>query len=278
MEEREEYEHHIAEGIVVYAGVDYEIILRQAQSEADVIIWDGGNNDLPFYWPDVHIVVADPLRAGHELTHHPGETNFRMADVILVNKVDSARPEDVQKVVANAAVINPRALIIKAASPVTIDHPELVSGMRVLVVEDGPTLTHGEMSFGAGAVAARAHGAIELVDPRPYAIGSIVDVFSRYGHIGHVLPAMGYSSEQVRELEQTINATPADAIVVATPVDLRNVMRVNKPIARVTYRLEELTMPTLGDLLSQRFASQSSVSVSAVRAQESPLPIIKGES
>lgn len=254
MEEREEYEHHVEQGTLVYAGVDYEIILRRAEDEADVIIWDGGNNDLPFYRPNLHIVVADPLRAGHERRYHPGETNFRMADVIVINKVDAATAEEVEMVIASARELNPDAVIIKAASPVTVDRPELIAGKRVLVVEDGPTLTHGEMGFGAGTVAARKHGAVDLVDPRPNAVGSIVDVFRRFSHIGKLLPAMGYSPEQVHELEITINATPADVLLVATPIDLRNVMRVNKPIVRVTYDLQELTRPNLSDLLRKKFA------------------------
>lgn len=253
IEEREEYEHHVERGTVVYAGVDYEAILHEAEAEADVIVWDGGNNDLPFYRPDLHIVVADPLRPGHERSYHPGETNLRMADVVVVNKVDSAKPEDVELVVESARALNPRAAIVKAASPVSVDKPELIARKRALVVEDGPTLTHGEMGFGAGTVAARANNAREIVDPRPWAVGSIVEVFKRYSHIGPLLPAMGYSPLQIRELEATINSTPADVLVVATPVDLRRVMQVNKPIVRVTYELRELTKPDLSDVLRIRF-------------------------
>lgn len=249
LEEREEYEAHLERGTVVYAGVDYELVLRQAEAEADIIIWDGGNNDIPFYRPDLYIVVADPLRAGHEMTYHPGETNLRMADIIVVNKTDSARAEDVDLVLANIKEMNPRATVIKAASPVTADRPEMIAGKKVLVVEDGPTLTHGGMGFGAGVVAARAHNAAELVDPRPYATGSIIDVFRRHGHIGPLLPAMGYSERQIQELEATINATPADLLIVATPVDLRHVMQVNKPIVRVGYELQELTKPDLLEVL-----------------------------
>ncbi|MDA8188974.1 MAG: cyclic 2,3-diphosphoglycerate synthase [Dehalococcoidales bacterium] len=253
LEEREEYEGHVERGTVVYAGVDYEVILRQAEAEADVIIWDGGNNDLPFYRPDVHIVVTDPLRAGHERSYHPGETNFRTADVIVINKVDTATKEDVQRIHASARELNPRAVIVEAASPVSVDKPELIAGKRVLVVEDGPTLTHGGMAYGAGVVAARAFGAAEIVDPRPYAVGSIIDVFDRYPHIGHLLPAMGYSKQQIAELEATIDATPADAIVVATPVNLGHVLRLKKPVARVRYELKELTEPDLADFLHIKF-------------------------
>ncbi|MGH2675485.1 MAG: cyclic 2,3-diphosphoglycerate synthase, partial [Actinomycetota bacterium] len=222
VEEREEYEAHLAVGTVVYAGVDYEEILKAAQSEADVVIWDGGNNDLPFFRPDVHIVVADPHRPGHETAYHPGEANLRMADVIVINKVDTAEPENVEAVVATARELNPTAVIIRAESPVTVEDPALVEGRKVLVIEDGPTLTHGEMTYGAGVVAARAHGAAEIVDPRPYVVGSLKGIYERFP-VGPVLPAMGYSDEQIDELERTIDAAPVDVVVIATPVDLAKV-------------------------------------------------------
>ncbi|MFQ6074417.1 MAG: cyclic 2,3-diphosphoglycerate synthase, partial [Candidatus Bathyarchaeia archaeon] len=210
IEEREEYEPHINNGIIVYAGVDYERILREAEKEADIIVWDGGNNDMPFYKPDLHIVVADPHRPGHEIVYHPGETNLRMADVVVINKVDTANPANVQTVRKNVKRLNPKAIIIEAASPITVDKPELIKGRKVLVVEDGPTLTHGNMPYGAGTIAAKRLGATEIVDPRPYAVGSIVKTFEEYPHLGAVLPAIGYGKEQIKELEETINQTPCD--------------------------------------------------------------------
>lgn len=253
IEEREEYEQHIEAGNVVFAGADYEAILRNAEKEAQIIIWDGGNNDLPFYRPDLHIVVADPHRAGHERTYYPGATNFRMADVIVINKVDTARREDVEQVRRSAHELNPSAVVIEAASPITVDKPELITGKSVLVIEDGPTLTHGEMRYGAGTVAARINGASDVVDPRPYAVGSIVEVYDKYPHIGPVLPAMGYGEHQIEELEQTIERTPADTVVVATPIDLRRIVKVNRPLVRVRYSLKEVTSPTLKEILEQRF-------------------------
>ena len=238
VEEREEYEAHIRAGTVVYAGVDYEAILEQAQRECDVLLWDGGNNDLPFYRPDVHITVTDPLRPGHERTYHPGEANLRMADVVLINKVGTARPGQVAAIEASVRELNPEATVIKADSVLTLSRPGEVTGKRVLVVEDGPTLTHGGMKFGAGVVAARQAGAAEIVDPRPYVTGSIAEIFRKYD-VGPVLPAEGYSAEQLGELEQAIAATPCDTVVVATPVDLRHIMRLTKPTVRVTYDLEE---------------------------------------
>jgi len=258
IEEREEYEQHIEAGNVVFAGADYEAILRCATQEAEVIVWDGGNNDLPFYRPDLHIVVADPHRAGHERTYYPGETNFRMANVIVINKVDTARHEDVELVRHNALELNPSAIIVEAASPITVDRPELISGRSVLVIEDGPTLTHGEMPYGAGTVAARLHAAGEVVDPRPYAVGSIVEIYSKFPHIGPVLPAMGYSERQIEELQQTIERTPADTVVVATPIDLRRVVKVKRPLVRVRYSLKELTSPSLEDILRERFRGAAS--------------------
>ncbi|MGH2710737.1 MAG: cyclic 2,3-diphosphoglycerate synthase [Actinomycetota bacterium] len=255
VEEREEYESHIAVGTIVYAGVDYEEILKAAQAEADVVIWDGGNNDLPFYKPDIHIVVADPHRAGHETTYHPGEANFRRGDVIVINKCDTAKPGDVESVLAVARELNPEATVIKANSPVTVDDPAAVEGKRVLVIEDGPTLTHGEMTYGAGVVAARKHGAAEIVDPRPYAVGSLKDVYERYP-VGPVLPAMGYSAEQIDELEKTIDASPAELVVIATPVDLAKLADIRKPSVRVGYELEEVQgEPRLAEILRTRLGA-----------------------
>jgi predicted GTPase len=255
VEEREEYESHLAAGTIVYAGVDYEEILKAAQAEADVVIWDGGNNDLPFFSPNVHIVVADPHRAGHETTYHPGEANFRRADVIVINKCDTAEAEDVEKVLASARELNPNATVIKANSPVTVDDSAAVEGKRVLVIEDGPTLTHGEMTYGAGVVAARKHGAAEIVDPREYAVGSLKGVYERYP-VGPVLPAMGYSAEQIDELEKTIDAAPVDLVVIATPVDLAKVADIRKPSVRVGYELEEVEgEPKLAEVLRERLGA-----------------------
>jgi len=254
IEEREEYEPHIDRGVVVYAGIDYEMILREAEQEADVILWDGGNNDLPFYRPDLHIVVTDPHRAGHELAYHPGEANLRLADVVVINKIDTADLEDVVTVRENVRATNPDAVIIEAASPIFIEDPAAVRGKRVLVVEDGPTLTHGGMAYGAGIVAARRFGAAEIVDPRPYAAGSIVITFEKYPQTGPLLPAMGYDEQQVEELEETINATPCDVVIVATPIDLRRVLkRIAHPMDRVRYELQEIGRPTLEDVLAEAF-------------------------
>jgi len=249
IEEREEYEPHIATGTLVYAGVDYRAVVRQAQREADVIVWDGGNNDFPFLRSNLHIVLADPHRAGHELTYHPGETNLRMADVVVINKVDTAPPGGVAQVRGNVTRVNPRAVIIEAASPVQVDDPTLLRGRRALVVEDGPTLTHGGMTYGAGVIAARKYGVAELVDPRPHAVGSIQEVFRHYAHLGPVLPAMGYGVQQVRELEETIAATPCDVVVIGTPVDLRRIITIRVPAVRVRYELEELSTPNLDDVI-----------------------------
>jgi len=256
IEEREEYEPHINNGIVVYAGVDYERILREAEREADIIVWDGGNNDLPFYRSDMHIVVTDPHRAGHELTYHPGEANLRMASIVVINKVDTADPQKVETVRRNVRSANPDATIIEAASPITVDEPKLIKGKEVLVVEDGPTLTHGNMSYGAGTIISRRLGASKIVDPRPYAVGSIKDIFNKYSHLGAVLPAMGYGENQIKELEETINTTPCDAVVIGTPVDLRRTLNVNKPAVRATYELKEISKPTLKDLLEHHFLKQ----------------------
>jgi len=239
IEEREEYEPHLAAGNLVFAGVDYERILRRAEAEADVILWDGGNNDLPFYRPDLHVVVADPHRAGHERSYYPGETNVRLADVVIVNKVDTAEPAAVEAVEAGVRSINRRALLLRADSPVTVQDPDVVRGRRVLVIEDGPTLTHGEMRYGAGLVAARRLGAAEIVDPRPWARGSIRAVFEKYPHVTEVLPAMGYGPVQVEELSETIAATPCDAVLIATPIDLAHLMTLTRPATRATYELRE---------------------------------------
>ncbi|HEX6767890.1 MAG TPA: cyclic 2,3-diphosphoglycerate synthase [Candidatus Binatia bacterium] len=250
VEEREEYEQHIREGVIVYAGVDYARILAEAEHEADVILWDGGNNDWSFFRPDLEIVLLDPHRAGHELLYHPGETNLRRAQVLIVNKIDSAPVSGVQQVMANAAAINPKATLIQARSNVTADKPELISGNRVLVIEDGPTLTHGEMAYGSGAIAAHKYGAAEVVDPKPTARGSLAEVYQRYPWVGRALPAMGYSQAQLDDLTATIAATPCDAIVVATPVDLARLIRLPKPHCRVRYDLEEIGHPDLNQVLA----------------------------
>ena len=253
IEEREEYEPHIDRGLVVYAGVDYESILRQAEEETDVVVWDGGNNDLPFYRPDLFITVADPHRAGHELRYHPGEANLRAADVIVINKIDTAAPEGVAEVRVSIQKVNPQAIVVDAASPIFVEDPDAVRGKRVLVIEDGPTLTHGGMAYGAGVAAARKFGAAELVDPRPYAVDSIAETFERYPHIGTLLPAMGYGKEQVRDLEETINATECDLVLSATPIDLRRILKVRHPMDRVRYELQVIGRPTLEEILTKRF-------------------------
>lgn len=253
IEEREEYEPHLNRGTVVYAGVDYEKILRQAETEADIILWDGGNNDFSFYQPDLLIVVADPHRPGHELTFYPGETNLRMADVVVINKVDTARVENVNIVRTNTRAVNPTATIIEAASPIFVDDPGAIRGKRVLVVEDGPTLTHGGMTYGAGIVAAQKFGAREIVDPRPYAVGTIKETFAKYPGTGALLPAMGYSGEQVKELEATINAAPVDLVLIATPIDLRRIIEIKHATDRVRYELQEIGQPTLTDVLKIKF-------------------------
>jgi predicted GTPase len=253
IEEREEYEPHLDNGVIVYAGVDYEAILRQAEQEVDIILWDGGNNDFSFYVPDLAIVVADPHRAGHEKTYHPGETNVRSADVFVINKVDTAQPENVIKVRETLQELNPEAVVIEAASPLFIDQPEMIRGKRVLVIEDGPTLTHGEMAYGAGWVAARRYGASEIVDPRPFAVGSIINTYRKYPGTGPILPAMGYGDEMIHDLESTINNAPVDLVISATPIDLTRIIRVNKPMQRVRYELQEIGKPTLEDILKAKF-------------------------
>jgi predicted GTPase len=252
IEEREEYEPHLDAGRVMYAGVDYEAILRQAEAEADVVIWEGGNNDFSFYRPDLFIVIADPLRAGHELRYHPGETNIRMADVVVINKMDSATPEQIAEVKANVAALNPRAPVVLARSTLTL-HGGEIAGKRVAVVEDGPTLTHGGMTYGAGVVAARRYGAAEIVDPVPYAVGELAETLARYPALEHLIPAMGYGQGQMSELETTLNAMPADLVLSATPIDLTRVLHLRKPVVRVRYELEEMASqsgaPSLTDLL-----------------------------
>lgn len=253
IEEREEYEPHLDNGVIVYAGVDYERILRQAEQEVDIILWDGGNNDFPFYQDDLAIVVADPHRPGHEVRYHPGETNVRRADVFVINKVDTASPDAVIAVRESLSALNPKATIIEGASPLFVDRPEEIRGKRVLVIEDGPTLTHGEMAYGAGWVAARRFGATEIVDPRPFAIGSIAATYQKYTTTGPILPAMGYGEEQMRDLEQTINNSDVDLVISATPIDLNRVIKIRKPMQRVRYELQEIGQPTLEDVLKARF-------------------------
>ena len=252
IEEREEYEPHIEAGNLVYAGCDYEAILRQAEAEADVVLWDGGNNDFSFYLPTVEIVVADPHRVGHELTYYPGRINLARAHAVVINKVDSARPQDVATLRENIRSVNPAAAIVEADSPLSVSAPAAIRGQRVLVVEDGPPLTHGGMTFGAGVLAARACGAAELVDPRPYAVGEIAELFARYPRVAGLLPAVGYGEKQIRDLAATIDATPCDLVVIGTPIDLRRVLRLNKPAVRVTYELRERTTPGLAEILRER--------------------------
>jgi predicted GTPase len=250
IEEREEYEPHIAAGGVIYSGVDYGAILAEAEKEADVILWDGGNNDLPFYRADLEIVVADPHRPGHERTYHPGETNLRRAHVVVINKIDSAGPEGIEAVRRSIRELNPGAIVIDAASPLTVEGAAQIRGKRVLVVEDGPTLTHGEMKYGAGVLAAVRHGAAEIVDPRPYTVNTLTQTFEKYPGIGTLLPAMGYGEEQVRDLEATIARTPCDLVLIATPIDLRRVLKLDKPALRVGYELQEIGKPDLADVLA----------------------------
>ena len=253
IEEREEYEAHIENGMLVFAGVDYEKILCAAEQEADIILWDGGNNDLPFYISDFHIVMVDPHRPGHESAYYPGETNALLADVFVINKVDTALPENVILLRESIHRLQPGAVVIEAASPLFVEDPAAIRGKRVLVVEDGPTLTHGEMAYGAGWVAARRFGAGEIVDPRPYAVGSIIDTYSKYPTTGDVLPAMGYGQKQIKELEQTINNAEVDLVIIGTPIDLGALMKINKPTQRVRYELQEIGQPTLQALLSEKF-------------------------
>ncbi len=253
IEEREEYEPHLAEGNLVFAGIDYAAILEAAEAEADAILWDGGNNDTPFIRPDLHVVVVDPHRAGHELRYHPGETNLRMAHVCVVNKVDSAPPEGIEAVLESIRVNNPEARVVQAASPFVVEgDAERIRGKRVLAIEDGPTLTHGEMTYGAAVLAAKAHGAAALVDPRPFAVGSIAKTFADYPHVGALLPAMGYGRGQMEELRETIARSDADLVLIGTPIDLRRIIELDKPALRVTYKLQEIGEPTLASVLAER--------------------------
>lgn len=253
IEEREEYEPHLDNGVIVYAGVDYEKILRQAEKEVDIVLWDGGNNDFPFYVSDMQIVVVDPHRPGHETTFHPGETNVRVADVFVINKVDTANPENVIKIRNNLHALNPKAIVIEAASPLFVDDPDSIRGKRVLVIEDGPTLTHGGMTYGAGWVAARRFGAAEIVDPRPFAVRSIKATYEKYPGTGNILPAMGYGDAQVRDLEETIQRANVDMVIIATPIDLKRVLKIDKPSQRVRYELQVIGQPTLDDILTAKF-------------------------
>jgi predicted GTPase len=256
IEEREEYEPHLDNGVIVYAGVDYEAILRQAEQEVDIILWDGGNNDFSFYVPDLNIVVADPHRAGHEFMYHPGETNVRAADIFVINKVDTADPQAVIAVREKLNELNPTAVVIEAASPLFMDDPEAIRGKRVLVIEDGPTLTHGEMAYGAGYVAAKRFGAAEIVDPRPFAVGAIAETYKKYPKTGPILPAMGYGEEMTRDLEKTIDNADVDLVIVGTPIDLNRVLKIKKPNQRVRYELQEIGQPTLEDLLKEKFGKK----------------------
>ncbi len=250
IEEMEEYEPHVVRGNIIYAGVDYEAILREAEKEADVIVWDGGNNDFPFYKTDLMITVTDPHRAGHELLFYPGEVTLRMADIVVINKIDSSAPEDIQKLRNNIEKVNPEAIVVDAASPLTVENPEIIKGKRVLVVEDGPTLTHGNMKIGAGTVAARKYGASELIDPRPYIVGKLEETFKTYPDIGTLLPAMGYGEEQISDLEKTINGADCDSVVIGTPIDLGRIIKINKPSTKVGYDLQEIGRPDLEELIS----------------------------
>ena len=257
IEEMEEYEPHVAKGNIIYSGADYEAIVREAEKEADVIIWDGGNNDLPFYKCDFVITVVDPHRAGHELRYYPGLTNLLISDVVVINKIDSADPEDVNIVRKNIEKINPKAIIIEGASPVSLDNKKdevHIRNKKVLVIEDGPTLTHGEMKYGAGTIAAKKFGAMEIIDPRNYAVGTIKDTFSKYPNIGKLLPAMGYGDKQIRDLESTINKVPCDSVIIGTPIDLRRLIKFKKPAIRVTYELQEIGTPNLMNILSEKFS------------------------
>ncbi len=252
IEEIEEYEPHIAMGSVIYAGIDYEAILNEAEKEADVIIWDGGNNDFPFFKPNIVFTVVDPHRPGHELTYYPGNTSLRLADVAVINKVVSALPENIRTVRKNIRDVNPSAQIIEAASPIFVDNPDLIQGKRVLIVEDGPTLTHGEMEYGAGTVAAWDLGAKEIVDPRPYTVNSISETFKKYPKIGKLLPAMGYGEEQMKDLQETINRTDCDSVIIGTPIDLGRILKINKPSTRVKYELQEIGQLTIEKVLRDR--------------------------
>jgi len=252
IEEREEYEPHLDRGNILYAGVDYQEILKRAEKDVDIIVWDGGNNDIPFYQPDLHIVVTDPHRVGHEMTYYPGETNLRMADVVVINKIDTANPEKINLLRENIYKLAPNAVVVDAASPLTVDNPKFIRDKRVLVVEDGPTLTHGEMKYGAGVVAAQKFGAKEIIDPRPYAVGTIKDTYTKYPGIGTLLPAMGYGKKQIQELEDSINAVDCDIVIIGTPIDLSRIIKINQKSIRVKYELQEIGKPNLEEVLSQK--------------------------
>ena len=254
IEEREEYEPHIDLGNIIYAGVDYGEILQRAEKEADVIVWDGGNNDIPFYQPDLHIVITDPHRAGHETTYYPGTVNLRIADIVVINKMETARPEDITLLRANIYLLAPKAILVEAASPIQVDQAEIIRGKKVIVVEDGPTLTHGEMQYGAGVVAAQKYGAQEIIDPRPFAVGSIKETYQKYPLIGKLLPAMGYGKKQIKELESTINHSDAELVIVGTPIDLNRIMDIEKKYVRVRYELQEIGKPNLKDILQKKFS------------------------
>ena len=254
IEEREEYEPHIDLGNIIYAGVDYGEILQRAEKEADVIVWDGGNNDIPFYHPDLHIVVTDPHRVGHETSYYPGAVNLRMADIVVINKIDTANPDNISQLRANIHLMAPEAILIEAASPIHVDQAENIRGKKVIVIEDGPTLTHGEMQFGAGIVAAQKYGAKEIIDPRPFAIGSIKQTYQKYPNIGRLLPAMGYGQEQTKELETTINNSDAELVIIGTPIDLSRIMQIDKNYVRVSYELQEIGKPDLKEILQKRFS------------------------
>jgi predicted GTPase len=271
IEEMEEYEPHIRKGYVVYAGVDYGKILRQAEKESDVIVFDGGNNDLPFYRPDLHIVIADPHRPGHEIRYYPGTANVMMADVVIINKIDTASPEHVRKVYDNVRKANPKAVIIKARSPMRIDRPELIEGKSVITVDDGPTITHGGMPVGAGFFAASRHCVKEIIDPRPFAVGSIKVAYEKFPHIGRTLPALGYSRKQMRELEETINRARCDTVVAGTPIVLQRHLKLNKPVARVSYEMEEASSPSLEDII-RKFFSQRKRRKRAAKARRRSFP------
>ena len=254
IEEMEEYEPHIVRGNVIYAGVDYEAIVREAENDpdgCDVILWDGGNNDFPFYKPDLAITVADPHRPGHELNYYPGEANLRLADIVVINKIDSASPEDIQTVRENIAKVNPNAIVVDGASPISVEDASVIKGKKVLVVEDGPTLTHGEMKIGAGTVAAQKFGAAEIIDPRPYTVGRLKETFEIYPEIGKLLPAMGYGDEQIKDLEKTINNTECDSVIIGTPIDLNRIVKIKKPNTRVFYDLDEIGKPDLSEVLDE---------------------------
>ncbi len=254
IEEREEYEPHLDLGNIIYAGVDYSEILKQAEKEADIIVWDGGNNDIPFYRPNLHIVITDPHRAGHEITYYPGAVNLRMADVVVMNKIDTASPENIALLRENIYLLAPKATLVEAASPITVDHSDRIRGKKVIVVEDGPTVTHGEMQYGAGVIAAKKYGAKEMIDPRPFAVGSIKEAYQKYPLIDRLLPAMGYGQEQIRELESTINHCDAELVIIGTPIDLSRVMHLNKDFVRVKYELQEIGRPDLREVLQKKFS------------------------